>query len=186
MAEAGVKEYNFSNVNKSFGTNFNNQQQFIGFSMGYAENFGGNYYTVVHWFPTVESKPNDSVSAALKGYLLSFRGGKDVLRSKKYDLVPGLGLGFERWTTTITEKFASKDILGNERTTQYTNPAFFMDAGLSFRAHISWITLGFFGRYQLDFSNRKWRQNGDIVDNSPKFSLNAYSLGVSLGFNFEP
>lgn len=189
LAEGGIKGYNFKQTNKAFGTNFNNQQQFIGFSIGYAENYGLNVNTAVHWFPSTKSIISDSVSASLRGFAASMRYSKDVIKKDEIDLTLGIGYGFERWTNTITEEFtdnARRDILGNTRTTQYVNPAFFMDGGFDLNIHAAWVTFGFFGRYQLDFSNRRWRQNNILVENSPKLSLSAYTVGARLGFNIEP
>lgn len=186
LAEAGFKNYNFNNVNNALGTNFNNQLQYLGFSLGYVENKDFAMSTAFLWFPSNESKVNDSTSASLKGFAVSMRYGKDLLKNKNFDLILGAGYGFERFTNTIVEKFddkARRDILGNNRTTQFTNPTFFIDGGLDFRVHINWVTFGVYGRYQFDFSNKKWRQNGDIVSNSPRLSLSAYSVGASLGFN---
>jgi hypothetical protein len=188
LADGGFKNYNFSDVNNVLKTNFKNQQQFIGFSIAYTENNGFNTRSSVLWFPSTESKPNDSTTITIKGFAASMRYAKDVLKSKKYDLNLGIGYGFERWTNTVTETFTDetrKDVLGNNRTTRFVNPAFFMDAGLDFNVHISWVTLGFFSRYQFDFSNRRWRQNNVIVANSPAFSLSSYTIGASLGFNLE-
>lgn len=188
MAEAGFKNYNFSDVNSTLGTNFNNQQQFVGVVFGNAANGGFNFTTAIHWFISSESNINDSVSANLGGYSINFRYAKDLLKHRDYDLALGMGFGYERWTNSVVEEFSDvtrKDVLGNNRTTQYHNPSLFLDGGLTFRVHVKWVTFGVFGRYQFDFSNKRWRQNGEIVSNSPNFSLRAYSLGAFLGLNIK-
>jgi hypothetical protein len=188
LGEAGVKGYNLSELNTALGVNYNNLRQFIGFSINFAENYGFNASTIFHWFPSNQKRIDDSTSTTLAGFSASMRYSKDVLKKDHYDLNLGIGYGFERWKNTIEEEFADeqrRDIFGNNRTTQYTNPAFIMDAGFNFRIHASWVTFGFFGRYQLDFSNRKWRLNNVIVPSTPKLSLNAYTLGFSLGLNLE-
>jgi hypothetical protein len=186
LGEAGVNGYNTTNLNTALGTNYNNLRQFVGFSINYAENYGFNMGTAFHWFPSEQKNINDSTTASLSGFSVKMRYGKDIIKKDHYDFKIGVGYGFERWTNTIEEEFDDelrRDIFGSNRTTQYTNPAFVMDAGFDFRIHASWVTFGFFGRYQLDFSNRKWRLNNVLQPNTPKFSLNAYSIGFSLGFN---
>jgi len=186
LGEAGVKGYHFSEVNTALGTTFNNLQQFIGFSISVAKKGDFNNSTSFHWFPSVQKKINDSTTSTLSGFTVGTRFGKDVLKKEHYDLSLSIGYGFERWTNTIEERFDDeqrKDIFGNNRVSRYRNPAFIMDAGFNFRIHINWITFGFFGRYQLDFSNRKWRLHNELQPNTPNFSLNAYTLGVSLGAN---
>lgn len=188
LAEGGMKGYNFSNLNKALGTDFPDLMQYFGVSMGYAENWGFNATTAFLWYPTMERNLNDSTSSTLSGFNVSMRYAKDLLKPDNYDLNIGMGFGYERWSNKITEEFTDesrKDVFGNNRSTLYTNPAFVIDAGLNFRVHISRVTFGVYGRYQLDLSNRNWRVNGELQPETPKLSLNAYSVGFTLGLNFE-
>jgi hypothetical protein len=186
LAEAGFSGYSFSNLNKALKSDFSSLPQFVGFSFNYDENWGFNIQSSFNWFPTVEQKISDSLSVSLAGFRAKMRFGKDVIKSNKYDLNIMLGYGFERWKLESKENFdeiSRKDIFGNNRTTTYQNPAFIMDLGVDFRTHIEWITIGAFAGYQVDFSNKHWRVNNNLISTSPKQSFSGYTVGASLGFN---
>jgi hypothetical protein len=186
IAEAGFSGYNFTNLNNTLKTGFKGLPQFVGFSLNYDENWGFNISNSYHWFPAVEQKISDSLSVTLSGFRAKMRFGTDVIKSNKYDLNIMLGYGFERWKLESRENFDEKnrkDIFGNNRTTTYQNPAFIMDFGLDFRAHLEWITIGAFAGYQYDFSNKHWRVNNNIISTSPKQAFSGVTVGASLGFN---
>ena len=184
--EAGFAGYSFTNLNNALQTNFPDLPQFVGFSIGYDENYGINFRNSYYWFTEVEQRTSDSTSVFLKGFRTMVKWGKDILKSNKYDCAVLLGFGYERWKLESVENFTEvnrKDIFGANRSTVYTNPAFITDLSVDFRAHIEWVSIGVFAGYQLDLSNKHWRNNDNINSATPKLSFSSYTVGASLGFN---
>lgn len=187
VAEGGISGYNFDALNKALNTNFTNEPQFFGVSFLLTQNKGLNYKNSFLFFLPVDKKLNDSSSITLKGFRIATQFGKDIIKSRRIDLAPFLGIGYERWKLESREDFtnnANKDVLGKNRATVYTNPGFFINAGIDLRVYINRATLGFFAHYQADLSKQAWRRNGEIIGGTPRLSLSAYTVGASLGFNF--
>jgi hypothetical protein len=187
LAEGGFSGYNFTNLNKTLGTNFDQEPQFFGVSITMAENRNFNFKTSFHAYTQADRKLSDTSDVSLRGYRFLQQYGGDIIKNKHIDLTPFFGLGYEWWILDSREEYTDptrKDVMGNNRHTRYKNPGFIVSAGLDFRVYIDWVTLGFFAHYQGDLSKQSWRRNGAVVGGTPRFSLSSYTVGASIGFNF--
>ncbi|MCW3101614.1 MAG: hypothetical protein JWO09_54 [Bacteroidetes bacterium] len=140
----------------------------------------------VDWIPAVTADLNDSVRLRLAGFFSSVSIGGDLLNSDVIQVIPSIGVGFQRLRlkvseirTTGTAPYTFHE--GESRV--YRNPSPTLDGMLNVRLNLNWLSLGLAGGYSLDCAGSKWKYNGRYLRDSPGTSASGVVLSVSLGFH---
>ena len=109
---------------------------------------------------------NDSVKTELSGWSINMNFGYDLLKSRKIDLIPMLGIGYHQLNVEIKQDYISSTLVGINHVNYYMrNPAFMFDLGLELRTPVlKAIAFSIKGGYKLDVSNKTWKYEGDKIN----------------------
>ena len=128
------------------------------------------------YFPQISNSPeNDTTRQTIGGYNFRYTYGKDLLRSKIFELTPEVG---------IERKNADNSLFGTPYYTEFYNPAFLLDGRLNFGMIFGLFELRGFVGYNYDVSKESWKQQKNIVADGPKTSYTGLYTGVGLSLRF--
>lgn len=105
-------------------------------------------------------------SVDLSGYTTLFHYGRNFSKSEWFSLTPYIGWGVGRTKLIYDSGTQQGSLFGEQNTKEYTNPGLLADAMLSAKVNIKFMSIGVEGGYIVDFSNPKWRANGENVSES--------------------
>jgi len=140
----------------------------------------------IGYIPKIQNSPRfDSISQTVGGYNFRYTYGKDLLRSKVFELTPELGIGFMRLKYTEERTNVENSLFGTPNYSEFYNPAFLLDGRINFGMIIGIIEIRGFAGYSFDVSKEAWKQGKNLVLDGPKTSFSGvYSgVGISLRFN---
>lgn len=129
---------------------------------------------------------NDSVKTELSGWGIHMNFGYDLLKSRKIDLIPMLGIGYQELKVEIKQDYINSTLDGINHVNYYMrNPAFMFDFGLELRVPFSGaIAFSIKGGYKLDVSNKKWKYEGDKINVESNIGGAYVQASICLG-NFK-
>jgi len=163
-----------------------NQVGALGFE--YAGSSGRFYGALsVDWIPAITADLNDSVRLRLAGFFSSLSFGCDLLNSDVIQVIPAMGIGFQRLRLKVSEIRTTDTVAytfneGESRV--YRNPSPTLDGMLNIRLNLNELSLNVAGGYSLECAGSKWKYNGRYLKDSPATSASGVVFSVSLGFHF--
>jgi hypothetical protein len=190
----GIINYDLSGLNSSFEAMGlpvpDGQMKAFGGGMTYIDFTGVGGGFRFHIYESITHQLGDTSDVFFGGHSFGLFQGADILYNNEwFTVMPAIGYGFAQLKLRVTEEGTTTAqqgfFVGNtDNETVYKNPAFYFDFSLDLRVNIKLISLGVKGGYQLDVSKKQWRQDGQIIDASPKTSLSGWWAGASVSLFF--
>lgn len=129
----------------------------------------------------------DTLFVQLTGYSFNIHFGGDLIASEKVHLAPYLGYGYGQLNLIVdsdkSQGMGSSFFSTPERLT-YKNNAFLLDLSLDARVNLWFIGLGVRGGYQFDLSNKHWRLDGVLREDTVKTSLGGFWAQATISIFF--
>jgi hypothetical protein len=188
----GLYGFNFNELNKWFDPlkkdAFNGNMTFIGFSIVNSSDKLAQAFSM-NFFINQKNKFNDSMSSKFGGLAIHSQSGYNITRKSKHiSIIPAWGLGFSNLTLEMIETTNNANplsgFLGEDKLVTYYNPGITTDFSLNIEAKIKKISLGLWGGYQFDLSNKHWFAK-ERLKKGPETSLRAWYAGLQLAIHFD-
>ncbi|MHB1279226.1 MAG: erythromycin esterase family protein [Bacteroidia bacterium] len=165
-------------------TNFGAKGTFLNYEIGMTtqvDRVVGS--TSFGFFSGIESVVGDSSTQRLKGWNFRYVFGGDLIRGKRLELSPTLGIGFMQLRYSEERKTGGLTPFGTHYYTEFTNPAFLIDGRLNAGLVLGFVKFQGFVGYNLDVSKSSWRQQKNPIIDGPKTKFSgAYTgFGICLG-----
>lgn len=172
---------------KSFNqfTQFNSNGLFTNYEIGTTTMIGqtvGN--AAFGFYPAIRKEFGDTAKLGLKGWNFRYTWGRDLLRSRNFDLTPEIGIGYTQFTYTEERTSAGTTLFGTPNYTEFVNPAFLLDARLNAGIILGIFEVRGFVGYNLDVSKKSWKQQDNPIVDGPKTSFSGVYTGFGASLRF--
>ena len=189
---AVMQNFSFGKLNQVFqdaGTSESFEESQVGLEFMFIGGADGFYSGLSGgWYKTQEVNLNNNYVYTLDNFYIKDLFYFNITKNTKWiDLMPGFGFGYGQLKLRTQEKSnggVNQGFLGELRNTVYINPAFIIDISGIIDINIGPFTLGYGGGYNIDASNKYWRTDGEIMDDTPKTSLGGLFQSGRVGFTF--
>ena len=153
------------------------------------ENYGPFVSFNFSQFPRSNLFESDSLNLSLDGWMFLSNIGYELTWSKAFSasIYSGYGLSLLRLKSeSILSQPLNESIFSSNNNSLdiYRNWGILVDLGTEFRVNWRILTLAVNAAYVFDLSNKHWRLDGNILEESPKTSFSGLNLTGSIGFSF--
>jgi len=180
----GNYNLDMSGAQDYFGVSFRSPIQFFGFGFSNLSNSFYFDYEASFFFQETFT-PSDSLALGFSGWNVFFNAGYDVLKTRKIDLIPAVGVGYQSIKMKITQSNISTGFDGvSVSNYEVKNPAFVMDFSGKLRVRLikDYLALSLKYGYRLDFSDDRWRfEKGKIDGAKTNMSGTFAQFSISFG-----
>ncbi|MBT8326387.1 MAG: hypothetical protein KJP21_01605, partial [Bacteroidia bacterium] len=140
------------------------------------------------WYKTQEINLTNTSKYTLDNFYIKDVLYFDVTKNTNWiDLMPGFGFGYAQMKLRTQENSTggvNQGFLGELKNTVYVNPAFIIDASGIVDINIGPVTIGYSAGYNFDVSDKRWRTDNELVEDTPETSLGGFYQTGRVGFNF--
>lgn len=180
----GVSQINLSEFSTYLTIeDYNKNLYYIGF--GDSHQFGRFYYDGGFSFYLNQRQAiSDTSRTRLNGFAYYIHFGYDLLKDKKLNVYPMIGIGYQRMMLQVKQNVFKSPYAEIEKVKYMLyNPSFIVDFGLEIRVPLYKESVSFSLKagYKLDVSDKKWRYDGDKLN--VKSDLSGTYAQFSLIFN---
>ena len=152
----------------------------------YSNLFDGFYFDY-QFLSFIKSKHtiSDTSKAEFRGYNISINVGYDILKTRRFDLIPMVGFGYQQTNLKITSDNTTSLFSGiNSTEINLKNPSLYFDFSGEFRIMLAkdFLGLSIKSGYRLDVSDSRWKFNQSKLDDA-KFNQSGlfFQAGICLG-----
>ncbi|TNE79471.1 MAG: hypothetical protein EP332_10990 [Bacteroidetes bacterium] len=149
-------------------------------SFGVFANLNASFVDTAGLSPDKQINRNMSLS----GWSYRYGVGVDLVRSKYFDLVPTLALGYQRLSYREESISGQGSSFNSATVTEFTNPAFIVDGRIQMCLNFDWLTLKAIGGYTLDCSKTEWKLGDNRLSTGPKTRMSNPYFGAGVVLRF--
>ncbi len=156
-----------------------------GGALTFFDNRGPDVSFLFHRIDPQQRETSDTTFVKLSGMLLGLEIGSDFTKNRKLDIIPAIGAYYNMLRLELNGLLDNYEdnLFEDPAALTYANHSLMGNVSLKTRINIAFLSLSFKGGYLFDFSDGKWRANGEKILSSPKTKMSGPFASVDLSLN---